>query len=103
MKSLKPVLSRVNQIAQRAQTAATELSPAALVAILQQGRQNARLGIRPKLQTDEELRAGVRTRAGAVLIERLIARRRRYEEYLRTRGLEARSSTEAGASPQNSR
>jgi hypothetical protein len=81
MRSLKAVLSRVNQLAERAQAAANDGTPAQLVAILLQGRQHARTGHRPDLPSDDELRQRARTRAEATLIERLIAGRRRLERW----------------------
>jgi hypothetical protein len=69
-----------NQITERAQATTRQVD---IVAILKQGRENARLGIRPTPRNDDELRQLVRTRADAILIERLIAGRRRYQESLR--------------------
>jgi hypothetical protein len=85
-RSLRAVLSRVNKIAERARAADGESSQDRVAAILQQARQNARLGIRPQPKSDDELRRCVRTRADAVLIERIIAGRRRYEEFRRVHG-----------------
>lgn len=81
MRSLKQILSRVNAVAERAQVRAGKVD---IVAILQQGRRNARLGIRPEPMSDDELR---RSGADPRLIERLIRGRRRYQEYCRQHGL----------------